>query len=141
MRLKVLIDRGYRLLMTIDGDEGDKCSAEDFLFDSNPNYEASRNGLISMLEHVAEHGFAKASAKWFHEANKREGIYEFVKGDLRLFFFKGEGRDIAVCTGGVVKKTAKANKASVGKAIELKKTYEGALKTGMLEIIDEELNQ
>lgn len=131
MKAKVLAEDRYRILAVV---EDDACPAEDFLILSD-NYERSRQGLISMLQAVAELGLGEVSSKWFHEASKAQKIYEFIKGDLRLFFFKGQGRDIAVCTCGVVKKGQKADAAVVGRAASLRNEYMAAAQSGNLEII------
>lgn len=131
MKVKVLAEHQYRILAVV---EGEACPAEDFLVLSD-NYERSRQGLLSMLQAVAELGLADVPSKWFHEASKPQRIYEFIKGDLRLFFFKGDGRDIAVCTGGVVKKGQKADAASVALAAARRNEYMAAAQGGNLEII------
>lgn len=84
--------------------EGDECPALDFLTDGEETTRSSREGLAYMLGKVAEMGFDKLPVKWCHEANKRHHIYEFSKGQLRLFYFKGADDEIAICSGGVMKK-------------------------------------
>ena len=91
-----------------------------------------------MLQHVAAHGFAGIPHAWTHEVNKEHGIYEFIKGPLRLLFFKGQGDSIAVCTSGVRKKGQKADKAAVAQAIKMKDAYWQAVNQGTLEIIEDE---
>ncbi len=71
-------------------------------------------------------------------ADKARGIYEFRKGPLRLFFFKGEGRDIAVCTSGVRKSGAKGDKPSVNKAAAWKAGYFDAVANKNLEVVEDE---
>lgn len=118
--------------------DGDKCAAEDFLTIGEAATLSARLGLVNMLEFLAENGLEKASSAWFHEANKNERIYEFIKGPLRLFFFKGSKGQIAVCTSGVRKNGAKADKAAVSAAAALREAYETAVKSDTLEIIHED---
>lgn len=125
----------YKVLGTMDQES---CPTMDFLLAQDKNTAAYRAGLLQMLEHVALHGFGNIPAAWTHEANKEEGIYEFIKGPLRLFFFKGEGDSIAVCTCGVRKSGQKADKAAVSQAIKIKDAYWTAVKNGNLEIIEHE---
>ncbi|MES2611500.1 MAG: hypothetical protein V4679_14735 [Pseudomonadota bacterium] len=80
----------------------------------------------------------KAPAAWHHEASKKDKVYEFIKGPLRLFFFKGSNGQIAVCTSGVRKNGAKADKGSVKAAATLRDDYETAVKLDTLEIINED---
>lgn len=89
-------------------------------------------GLIDMLETVAADGLQNVPHAWFHEANKQLKIYEFIKGPLRLFFFKGSGGQIAVCTCGVRKSGKKADPKAVKKAAKWRDDYYAALKNGTL---------
>lgn len=135
MRLKVLASDQFRILGVIDG-EG--CPAEEFILDGDANTQIWRNGLVKILELVAERGLTALPHGWCHEADKERGVYEFRKGKLRLFFFKGSGRDIAVCTSGVRKDQAKADKASVNRAAERKKDYFAALSANKLEVVEDD---
>lgn len=115
----------------------DECPSEDFLYTGEATTEATRQGLVEVLKYIAENGLSNASA-WFHEANKENGIYEFTKGKLRLFFFKGENDQIAICTSGTRKTQRKADKASVKKAIQYKKDYLEAAKTNTILLIEDD---
>lgn len=117
--IKVLAQGKFKIVaMAKDGE----CPALDFLRDSG-SYVDARAALLTMLRHVAERGFENVPASWCHEADKNNGIYEFIKGDLRLFYFKGKNGEIAVCTGGVVKKGRKVNKPAVNAAKKWKDAY------------------
>lgn len=134
MRLKLLFEDNFQIVAVMDGDE---CPADKFINNGEDNQKA-RLGLQEMLGHVAEKGLAEVPSGWFHEANKKERIYEFIKGDLRLFFFKGEGKQIAICTSGVRKKGQKADKAAVAKAADSRKTYIAAIAANTIEVIHDE---
>ena len=114
------------------------CPTEIFLTMGEESTRAAREGLLTMLETVAEKGLHGVSSKWIHEANKKDEIYEFVKGPLRLFFFKGTDGQIAVCTSGVRKTTQKADKSLVNKAAEMHKAYFSAIAGNKLEVVDDE---
>ncbi len=120
MQVKILAKGKYKVVGAM---EGDTCPAEDFLHIGEKATIASRSGLLLMLQHAADVGLDQLPSAWQHEANKKEKIYEFIKGDLRLFFFKGANGDIAVCTGGAFKKGQKADKSAVKKAIAMRATY------------------
>lgn len=124
----------FRVVGVMDGDE---CPAEDFLLSGEASTRASRIGLIQMIQYVATDGLQGTPAGWWHEASKADGVYEFRKGDLRLFFFKGVGGEIAVCTCGVVKKGSKADKAAVSKAARLRQEYMAAIQNNSYEVIHE----
>lgn len=91
-----------------------------------------------MLEYVATNGLQVMPVAWSHEADKANGIYEFIKGPLRLFYFKGLNGEIAVCTSGVRKSGQKADKAAVAHAIDLKKKYMTAVKHNTYEVAKDE---
>lgn len=135
MRTKVLVQDAYRIVGIMDGDE---CPAEDFLLNGESSTAAARVGLLTMLEHIASCGLQHAPPSWFHEANKEDAIYEFIKGPLRLFFFKGLNGDIAVCTSGIRKQGKKADKASVSRAASLRAAYLTAIRTNDYEVIEDE---
>lgn len=98
--------------------------------------KSSRFGMLEMLQHVSEKGLHGIPPGWVHEANKQHGIYEFIKGRLRLFFFKGENGQIAVCTSGVIKKGQKADKGAVQKAAEYKSQYYIDMKNNNLQVVE-----
>lgn len=125
----------FRIVAVCDGGS---CPAEDFIKHGEETTKASRDGLLEMIGHLADRGLQNIPSAWWHEADKARGIYEFRKGPLRLFFFKGSGRDIAVCTSGVRKSGQKADKPSVNKAATWKADYLDAIANSVLEVIDDE---
>lgn len=133
MKVKVLYSEQYEIVAVMDGET---CPTEDFLENGEATTQASREGLAIILQHIAENGLNGAA--WVHEANKQEGIYEFTKGKLRLFFFKGANNQIAVCTTGIIKKQQKADKQSVNKAIGYKKEYSQAIETNSITVVEDE---
>lgn len=135
LQVKILFEGRFQIVGVMDGG---LCPAEDFLLNGEASTEAARIGLEQILEFVAENGLEKASAAWVHEANKQKKIYEFIKGPLRLFFFKGSNGQIAVCTSGVRKQGAKADKGAVNAAADLREAYEAAINADKLEIIQDE---
>ena len=81
--IKALAEDKYQVVaVVVNGD----CLVEYFLTDGEASTEAARNALWRMLEGVAELGLQTVPYKWSHEVNKREQIYEFIKGPLRLLF-------------------------------------------------------
>ncbi len=135
MRLKLLFEGEYQILGVMHGDE---CEADDFLQQGEATLHASRVGLAAIMQHIAENGLQNAPPVWVHEVNKKHGIYEFVKGDLRLFFFHGKNKQIAVCSAGVVKKGQKADKSAVKKAANLQEAYSAAVADQTLEVVQDE---
>jgi hypothetical protein len=138
LKLKALSEERYRVVGVVEGDE---CPAETFLVDGEASTEAAREGLLEMLEYVAQVGLQGVPAAWLHEANKSLGVYEFIKGPLRLFFFKGDGRDIAVCTGGVRKSGRKADRSATSRAGRLRSDYFAAVERNSVEVVYDETEQ
>lgn len=133
MNLVELASSKHQVVAVMDGGT---CPAVDFLTHGEATTESSRNGLIDMLDAVSEMGLQGVPSAWLHEANKQLGIYEFVKGRLRLFFFKGVNGQIAVCTTGVMKSGQKADKASVKKAAEFRDLYFASHAANTLRVVD-----
>ena len=75
MKLKVLAKGEYEIVAVMDGDA---CPAEAFLTEGPSDTDATRAGLVAMLEQVAQSGFHGVPGKWCHEANKKEQVYEFA---------------------------------------------------------------
>lgn len=136
MQVKVLESKRFRILAVMDGDE---CPTETFLLEGDPNTKIWRMGMVRILEHVADQGLSNLPHEWCHEADKELGIYEFRKGKLRLFFFKGSGNDIAVCTSGVRKQAQKADKGSVEWASKRKSEYLAAVIAETLEVVEDDV--
>jgi hypothetical protein len=126
LTIKVLAQGKFKVVaVSKDGD----CPALDFLLERK-SYVDTRAALLTLVTRVAELGFEQVPAAWCHEADKENGIYEFIKGDLRLFYFKGRNGEIAVCTGGVIKKGRKVDKSAVTAAKRWKDAYFESLEPG-----------
>ena len=135
MYIKALADDKYQVVaVVVNGD----CPVEHFLADGEASTKSTREALMQMLMSVAESGLQTVPHKWSHEVNKREQIYEFIKGPLRLFYFKGEGRQIAVCTTGVRKSGKKADKAAIARAVKMRAAYFEAVQNKTLQVVSDE---
>ena len=135
MKAKLLAEANFRILAVLDGDD---CPAESFMFEGEAATHAYRSGLLEMIGHIAEKGLQGVPAAWCHEADKAKGVYELIKGPLRLFFFKGSGKDIAICTSGVRKSGQKADKSAVNKAAGLRADYFSAIEKNTFKVIEDE---
>ena len=132
MRLKGLFTkRRFRVMGAM---KGDTCPTERFLISGEKQYAASRDGLMDLLRRAADDGLAQFSSELLHLVDQSNGIYEFIKGDLRLLFFKGFDGVLVVCTGGYIKKGQKAPSREVAQAVRLKQEYISAKKAGTIQI-------
>jgi len=105
------------------------------------NYRASVAGLVKLIEICAEKGPRGLSDSLFHLADRTEKIYEFIKGDLRLFCFVGDGA-VVVCSTAAIKKKRTSDKQEVSRAVRLKEAYFLAKSSNKIEEItgdDDEL--
>lgn len=114
-----------------------KCSAMDFITNLESCYEASGVGLLDIIERVSADGLESLPKSLCHVVNKNEKIFEFIKGDLRLFFFKGNNNLLVICTTGVIKKSNKVDERHVNKAINYQNAYLFAVKQNTLVIKDD----
>lgn len=133
MRVKVLVPGEACDIVAVM--EGEECPAEQFIQEGEASTYACRVGLLTILQHIADKGLQGVPSTWVHEANKKERIYEVIKGPLRLLFFKGEGRQVAVCTTGVRKQGQKADRSAVNKAAAHRKLYEEAVAANALKVV------
>lgn len=120
LEVTVLADGVFKVIGMM---QGGTCPAEDFLANGEKSTRANRAALLDILDFVSDNGVEKLSSKQSHQVNKDEGIYEFIKGSLRLFYFKGKNGHLVVCTEGILKKTQKVDPAAVSRAIAMKATY------------------
>ncbi len=116
----VLAEGQYKVVAM---EKGTSFPAHDFLLDDQVGFDSNRQALVQLLSRVAEDGLDGLPTALCHQADKKHGIYEFIKGRLRLYFFRGVNGDIAVCTAGTVKKTQKVDRAMIDAAARMKADY------------------
>ena len=113
------------------------CKVTDFLQELEDAYQASAEGLFDVMERVSIDGLDQLPYSLSHFADKKEKIYEFIKGDLRLFYFKGHDNLLVICTSVVIKKTQKVDKKQIDLAIRLKLEYLQSVKDGTIVLIED----
>ena len=113
------------------------CRVTDFLQEPEGTYQASADGLFDVMERVSKDGLDQLPHSLSHYVDKKEKIYEFVKGDLRLFYFKGQDNLLVICTSVVIKKTQKVDKKQVDLAVRLKLEYLQSVKDGTIVLIED----
>jgi len=97
----------------------------EFLYGLEENqYGGMVDGIFALFEHFSEVG-NHIGKELCHLVDQGEGIYEFIKGDLRILWFYAKGnKGIVVCSHGFVKKGQKTPNREKKKAIRLKEEYE-----------------
>jgi hypothetical protein len=93
-------------------------------YHAQKQYKAAVAGFIKLFELAVTqvNGPHALSKDWFHTVDSAEKIYEFVKGDLRLFCFVGDGA-LIICSSVSLKRRQKADPKEVAKAVRLKGQY------------------
>lgn len=107
----------------------------------NKKYDGSSRRLFAIIRQVADSpsGPTQLSDEISHEVNKNDSIYEFIAGDLRLFWFYSQFQNkIIICSCQHIKKGKKANKQEVSRIIKIKKDFAKAHKAGKVEYFDTE---
>lgn len=128
---KLPLQGTYRVYATCDARGTPELLA--FLEELDANMQKDRTRMLALLERVAEAGPPR-NTDLSHKLD--EGIWEFIRGRLRVCWFFDEGK-VVVCTHGFVKKSQKTPKQQLQKANDRRKSYFEACAAGTL-IIEEE---
>ena len=112
----------------IGGADETKCELLDFLAnfsDKTPEYTAALAliALIKMVQSEVRGPLALRGTSLCHEAIDGEGVYEFIKKPLRIYWFYGEGEKIVICAYGIIKRHTKTDKQDRKRLIELRDKY------------------
>ena len=128
MRVVVLRENRRRVAALAGSDS---VPARDFLQYSPADLQGSARGMWALLDRYAEGGRQKLTAELFHEANREAAIWEFVKGRLRLYCFIDDGA-VVILTHGAIKKSQKAARSDIARAVGLRNEYLAARQRGEL---------
>lgn len=125
MRLLVLEDAKWTVTAAQEKDSTGayQCKLTESLAGLGPNYAKSVAGLLVMLGKFSEHGRKMLNDGICHEIDENEKLFEFIKGDLRLIWFYGDGNKIVICSHCFVKKGRKTPPAEKTIAANLKNEY------------------
>jgi len=96
----------------------DHCELLEFLNSLGSNYEATKNSLFALFDKISIHGPLRNAEK----SHKLNDIWEFIQGDLRIFYFYGKGKRI-ICTHGLIKKGSKIKRGDIERAEKLREEY------------------
>lgn len=84
-------------------------------------YQASAFGFRSLFQRYADKGRRGVTAELFHEVDSKNDIWEFVKGDLRIFCFTR--KNAIILTHGAIKKSQKVDPKEVSAAVRAKNLF------------------
>jgi hypothetical protein len=116
--------------------DGASSEVQQFLVSASSDMQASATGMLALFQRYAQDGRARLTSSNFHEANREQGIWEFIKGRLRVFCFVDQDGALIVLSHGAIKKQQKADRQEVAKAVRLKEAFLAAKAAGTVELID-----
>ena len=137
MRLLILERGRYEVAAIADADEAHHVGTVvrsvplDFLMAGDSNFGSSARGMFALFQRYAAAGRLLLPASVFHEADRSLEIWQFIKGRLRVFCFL-DGAALVVLTHGVVKKTQKADRQEVERAVRIRASYLSAKAAGAI---------
>lgn len=130
MKLVALKEKRFKVAAVVEGNEAPVLR---FLQDAPSDMQGSARGMPALFDRYATDGRRLLSSEVFHEANKEQGIWEFIKGRLRVFCFMDTDGTLLVLTHGAVKKSKKADPMEVARAVRIKDAFLVAKRQGVLE--------
>jgi phage-related protein len=138
MKLLAISQAQYKVAAVID-EQGNKliCPVYQFFESIEKQYKGSADGLLALIERIAKNGTQGLSSKLCHLVDEENKIYELIKGDLRVFFFKGHCDLIVIATHGIIKKTQNTKASDKIRAINYKKHYQKEHDKKCIEILGE----
>ena len=92
--------------------------------------------MLALLDYVADQGPPR-NAMVSHIVDRDAGIWEFIKGRVRVLWFYDEGRRL-VFSHGFQKKTQRTPPVELTAARQVQQDYFKARKVGDLRILEEE---
>lgn len=113
------------------------CDLEQELLEFAGQYEASVLGLMQFWRNIPRVGPRQLGTAIYHYVDEKNGIYEFIKGRLRVLCFQSDGA-ICVCCHAFLKQSQNTPKAKIKRALVIKNEYEAAKAAGKIQIQAEE---
>lgn len=135
MRLLVLAEKHWKVIAPIREQDGeDFCDLQDELEALRDSYDETVTGLYLIWERIPNVGPRALGTAIYHEAIDGTGIYEFVKGRLRVYCFEAAGA-LVVCSHAIVKKGQQTAKGDKKRALKLQGQYRTAAAKGEVRLI------
>ena len=94
--------------------------------------------MFDFFERFSQSGRDTFNDDLCHYVDKDEKIWEFIKGDIRVLWFYGQGNRIIICSHGFIKNSRKTPKKEINHAITAKHAYEKAASRNEVTIISGE---
>jgi phage-related protein len=110
--------RGWQLFAACT-DRGD-CQLLEFLSSLPPNQRASGKKLWALFDRASQEGTRNLPDDVCHQIG--DGIWEFIKGRLRILWFYDRGQ-IIICSHGFVKDSKQTPASEITRAEKVLKRY------------------
>lgn len=132
MQLQLLENGKHKVASVWDG-AVQTTVIDKFLQDVDAMHQASAKGFKVLFQRYAKQGRPGLTAELFHEANKKERIWELIKGRLRIYCFIDSDNNLLLLSHGIVKKNQTTRKNDVRQAVALRDRYLAANQSGTLQ--------
>ena len=115
------------------------CALEEQLVEmaADPKLKGYVAGFSALWERIPAVGPRHLPTALYHCVDDTHGIYEFIKGPLRLLCFEAAGR-LVVCSHVLRKKSQKIRSQDKAIAIAVRAEFLSALAAGRVEFVEEE---
>jgi len=110
------------------------CEVTDFLSNQPKERSGAAKGYRQLFLRYAQLGRQGLTSELFHEVDKKNKIWEFLKGGLRVFCFVDNDDKLIILTHGIVKKTQKVSKKELQRAIGIKEKYLASKRAGTIKL-------
>lgn len=98
-------------------------------------YGSAARGLLALIKLYSDEGRAGVNnSDLFHEADKATNLWEFIKGDLRVYCRIDKDGRLVLLTSALIKKGNKTESSVKTKGDQLYKRYEKARKDKSLTV-------
>ena len=138
--LKVIGSTKWSLIAALEEVDGkESCPLlDDFdRLEAEGGFGSSIDGMLVLMDHVADVGPMTLPDKLCHEVNKDPTIFQFIKGRLRVLWFYGADNKVVVCSHCFVKKDQKTPKPEIHKCIGIRERYLSAHADRNIELLEE----
>lgn len=137
MQLKVLKPGYWKIVAPMDGNGC--CAVKDQLVEllAEPKLKGYAVGFYALWDRIPRVGPRQLPTALYHCVDDANGIYEFIKGPLRLLCFEADGA-LVVCSHVLRKKSQKIRAQDKARAIALRAEFLQAHAAKRVQLIEDE---
>lgn len=137
MQLKILNAGCWKIVAPMDGNGC--CELEEHLVEllADPKLKSYVAGFRALWDRIPPVGPRQLPTALYHCVDDANGIYEFIKGPLRLLCFEVNGA-LVVCSHVLRKQSQKTRRRDKAPALALRAEFLRAHAAGQVQLIEEE---